>query len=164
MKVLNYYRKSKAEQGFTLVELIVVMAIIGAIAGLLLVNFQNARVRSRDAVRKADLRSIKQALQLYYNDNQSFPGDNSGVIAGCGSNGTTSCTDDFVSGGNVYMSSLPKDPVNSGNYVYDYQSSSSDSYLLSVHLENASDEDIQKSQDRCGITGETDPIYFVCPD
>jgi len=61
-------------RGFTLIELLVVIAIIGTLTSLLVVNYQNARERARDAQRKGDFRSLQQALRLYYNDFQGYPG------------------------------------------------------------------------------------------
>ncbi len=61
------------ERGFTLIELLVVIAVIGLLASIVLVALGPARAKSRDAARIADLQALSQALQLYYNDNQSYP-------------------------------------------------------------------------------------------
>ena len=65
----HYYNKS----GFTLVELLVSISIISLMLAFLLPNFMGARERARDAQKKEDLNSIKNALRLYYNDVQSYP-------------------------------------------------------------------------------------------
>jgi len=61
-------------KGFTLIELLITIAIIGILAALALVNLNSSRERSRDARRISDIDAIMNALQIYYNDNSSYPG------------------------------------------------------------------------------------------
>ncbi|MBI2195693.1 MAG: type II secretion system protein [Candidatus Levybacteria bacterium] len=63
----------KREKGFTLVELLIVIAIIGVLTTLLMANFIGVRQRARDAQRKSDLRQIQSALELYRSDQGSYP-------------------------------------------------------------------------------------------
>ena len=73
MKILNFLKgKSK---GFTLIELLVVIAIIGILAAVVLVSLNSARAKSRDAKRLADVRQVMTAMELFYNDNNSYPDD-----------------------------------------------------------------------------------------
>ncbi len=77
---------NKKSKGFTLIELLVVIAIIGILAAVGLSAYTAARKKARDAQRKADLREIQVALEMYYADNGFYPkvnkfGDkNSGLI------------------------------------------------------------------------------------
>lgn len=89
-------------KGFTLIELIVVMAIIGVLASIVLVSVSGAKAKSRDSKRIADLKSIQLALSLYYTDNGMYPKN---IYAGAGtppSNGLAP----------TYLPSVPTDPNN----------------------------------------------------
>jgi len=55
----------KKIKGFTLIELIVVIAIIGILAALIIVRLSNNAANARDARRKADISSIKKALDMF---------------------------------------------------------------------------------------------------
>ncbi|MEI7452085.1 MAG: prepilin-type N-terminal cleavage/methylation domain-containing protein [Candidatus Falkowbacteria bacterium] len=63
----------KNKKAFTLIELLVVIAIIGLLATLAVVALNNARAKSRDARRVADIKQIQTALELYFNDMQTYP-------------------------------------------------------------------------------------------
>src|SRR6185503_10968405 len=62
-----------AKSGFTLIEILMVISIIGFLASLMLVSFNNARLRARDAKRVAETRNILVALINFYNDKGRFP-------------------------------------------------------------------------------------------
>ena len=59
----------RGKKGFTLVELLVVIAIIGVLATLVLLQLGQARSRSRDTKRIADMNQIRSAVELYFEDN-----------------------------------------------------------------------------------------------
>jgi len=62
-------------EGFTLLELLVVVAIIGVISAIAIPALQTALDKSRQRVTMADMRSIGQAVQLYEIDHSIFPAD-----------------------------------------------------------------------------------------
>lgn len=65
--------QQKLQAGFTIIELLIVIAIIGILATLVLTNFQGAQAKGRDTVRKNDINSIYQKLEEYYNENGGYP-------------------------------------------------------------------------------------------
>jgi prepilin-type N-terminal cleavage/methylation domain-containing protein len=67
MKLLN------KQDGFTIVELLVVIVVISILVALTLPNLFGLQRRARDDTRKNDLKNIKGALEEYYNDNNSYP-------------------------------------------------------------------------------------------
>jgi prepilin-type N-terminal cleavage/methylation domain-containing protein len=60
-------------KGFTLVELLVIIAIIGILATVIIVSLASARARARDASKISDLTTVSSALQLYYADKHVYP-------------------------------------------------------------------------------------------
>jgi len=65
--------QKKLQAGFTIIELLIVIAIIGILATLVLTNFQGAQAKGRDTVRKNDINSVYQKLEEFYNENGSYP-------------------------------------------------------------------------------------------
>ncbi len=129
--------------GFTLIELLIVIAIIGVLATILLVNFMGVRQRTRDAQRKADLRQIQSAIELYKADQGDYP---SGVTTPYSMLTSVACPTSpspLVGGTVTYLAKIPCDPsgiswYNSGNYFY---SLNGNTYTLRACIENSNDTD-----------------------
>jgi prepilin-type N-terminal cleavage/methylation domain-containing protein len=69
-------------KGFTLLELLVVIGIIGVLVALGTVAYSSAQVGGRNARRKQDLVAIQNALELYYSENSfSYPTDGTCKLA-----------------------------------------------------------------------------------
>lgn len=61
------------KRAFTLLELLVVIAIMGLIASLTMISIRNARARSRDTARIANIDTLKKSLELYFNIKGEYP-------------------------------------------------------------------------------------------
>ena len=62
-------------KAFTLIELLIVVAIIGILAAIAVPNFINAQVRANVARVKGDFKAISSAMEMYKLDNNTYPGD-----------------------------------------------------------------------------------------
>ncbi len=95
----------KPETGFTIIELLVSVAIIAILSGVVIVSLGNAREKGRDARRVSDIQQIQLALSRYYDTNNQYP-------AAIGPAGSSV----LVSGN--YIESLPLDPSTGAEYSY----------------------------------------------
>ncbi len=69
------WKKNKQKKGFTIIELLVVVAIIGLLAVIVVVVFSGTRARSRDTARLSDVNRIRAALDLYWQSAGIYPDD-----------------------------------------------------------------------------------------
>lgn len=63
----------RLQKGFTLIELIVVVTIVGLLAGIAVVNVLNAQRKAAENVLRADLALMRKAIDDFYADRQRFP-------------------------------------------------------------------------------------------
>jgi len=80
-------------KGFTLIELMVVISIIGLLSSIILVSLNTARAKARDAKRISDLHNIQLALELYYDKYSTYK------VTGTGSNGNGNGWASYENGG-----------------------------------------------------------------
>jgi len=115
------------KRGFTLIEIMVVVAIIAILVVLAMFMFMNNLGKARDGRRKGDLDRLKIAFEEYYGDENTFPGGD--ILSECGS-------------GNLkpYLSSVPCDPKTNKPYCYIYDTDNNgQNYRILASLENTSD-------------------------
>jgi prepilin-type N-terminal cleavage/methylation domain-containing protein len=143
-------------RGFTLMELMIVVAIIMILAAVGFSNYIFSLKKSHDAARKSDLATIAKGLEAFANDFTVYPDDDgSGKIKACGADtALTACVwgDDAMKvliGGNyqTYLSKIPKDPVD-GQYYYYIKTT--DGFELYAGLENISDPSYSETAVSCG--------------
>lgn len=115
----------KFNSGFTLLEILIVIVIVGLLALVIVPNLFSGPARARDSQRKADLRTIKTALESYYNDNNSYPPNLQTL--------TQSTT--------PYLKSLPTDPKTKQIYAYTTTGNPPSNFLLKVTLESSGDKE-----------------------
>ncbi len=129
----KYFKQSS--RAFTLVELLVVVAIIALLVAAAVASFQNTKAKARDAERVSEINSINTVLGFYHNDYNQYP-IYDGYITG---------TDDLSSAlrATGYINTVPTDPISRdsadcgslGGYRYYYQSTDGKSYILGYCLE-----------------------------
>jgi len=118
----------KQSKGFTLIELLVVISIIGLLATLAVVSLGNARQKSRDAKRLADVRQMQTALALFQADRVDgsyAPGNALTMGTGTSCSGaacTMICDNGIVNSvtgctNRTFMGLIPADP-GSNDYIY----------------------------------------------
>lgn len=90
----------RKKSGFTLIELVVVMAVIAALLTLAAPRYFSSIEKSREAVLQANLAMMRQTLDKYYGDTGRYP----------------DALDDLVA--NKYLRSVPTDPVTESNATW----------------------------------------------
>ena len=101
-------RKLRGQRGFTLVELMVVMLIIGILASIAVPSYISSIKSAREAVLREDLHVMREAIDSYTMDKDKAPDS----------------LDDLVQAG--YLKSIPKDPMTQSSTTWN--TDSSDSY------------------------------------
>ncbi|MGB9763213.1 MAG: prepilin-type N-terminal cleavage/methylation domain-containing protein [Minisyncoccia bacterium] len=136
----------KKFQGFTIIEMLIVVTIIAVLAGLILRGMGGALPKTRDSRRLGDLKNIQNMLELYYTKTGSYP-------SASGNSFLTESRLEIVLqaqlGSNV---KVPKDPSGGSNYYYycpgaPSATGSITSYILGAVMETGVPSD--------SITGQT---------
>ncbi len=127
-------KKSKA---FTLIELMVVVAIIGILSAIITANLATSKSKARDAKRISDLASLQLAMELYFDRCNQYPTAASGMPD---ITSTAGCPTTPVIKLSTFISQIPVYPTPGSAYAYDLKGDYSD-YVLKAVLENSSSLD-----------------------
>lgn len=148
----------KSQNGFTLIEIIVVIAIISVLAAIVAGNVRPILAKARDARRIEDMAIIRKALDMYFTDNGYYPPSSCGWDCNgynYSTNSTWQTLENYLS---PYISHLPVDPINNasgpwnnGYYSYAYGNVGRNTYPaqydLTAQLETSNHP--QSCQNRC---------------
>jgi general secretion pathway protein G len=123
----------KQDAGFTLVELMIVMAIIGVLAMVAVPKYITAIKHAKEAVLKEDLHTLRAAIDSYTMDKQKAP----------------QSLDDLIQDG--YLKIVPTDPMTSSNTTWNTDSSDS---MHSLDQTDPGIDDIHSGSDETGSDGQ----------
>jgi general secretion pathway protein G len=99
-------RNSRLRRGFTLIELMVVLVIIGVLAALIVPNVLERTDDARAVAARTDVNNLMQALKLYRLDNQRYPAGEQGLAALV----TKPASGPIPPNWKHYLDKLPNDP------------------------------------------------------
>lgn len=115
---------TKNKKGFTLIEMLIVVAIIGILSAVILVGLGPTQRTGRDARRLADLKQVQTALELYFQKEGVYP-----------SSGNWNDLANTLKNAGIGVTDLPRDPTKSQEYLYSVNAAGS-SYVLGAKLED----------------------------
>lgn len=174
--VIMQYMGTRSIQGYTLVEMLVVVGIISMFAAIVFGGIQGSRENARDAKRQTDLKSLQLAIELYKEANGSYPVPDASCSVPADEWATPGSASDsevhscavYVDGLTpVFIATLPTDPKSEDvdNLGIRYRSDGSNYKLMFYNtVENgevAEGADFDRCADSCGETYCNEATYAV---
>jgi general secretion pathway protein G len=108
--MIKTIRRKQGERGFTLIELMVVIVILGILAGLIIPRIMGRPDEARRAKARMQIESIDTALKLYRLDNGSYPTTEQGLQALVELPSVGAAAKNWRQGGYLERGKVPKDP------------------------------------------------------
>jgi len=133
-----YLPAGRRQAGFTLIEMLVVVAIIGLLSSVVVVGLGSARQNARDARRISDIRQIQNVLEVYYADSTKGNGAYPTTLEGL---------------------NMPKDPSSENNYGY---TGGEQTYTLGACLEGDPPKGTNNASDAVFGSGSGFPQQGSC--
>jgi general secretion pathway protein G len=121
---MRFKTRTRVEDGFTLIEIMVVILILGLLATIVVQSLRGATDRAKRTKAQADISELKTALDRYYLDNGSYPTTDQGLQALVTPPTSGNIPANYEQGG--YIERVPNDPW---GHPYYYQSDGN-SYVL----------------------------------
>ena len=129
----NALRNRRIQSGFTLIELMIVMSIIGILATLAIPSFVVAVKHAREAVLKEDLQTMRMAIDSYTMDKQKAP----------------QTLDDLIQDG--YLRAIPEDPMTHSKDTWVTETSDA---LYSLDQSEPGIDNVHSGSDETGSDGQ----------
>ena len=107
-KIIHRSVRHRLARGFTLIEIMVVVVIMGILAALVVPKLIGRTGEAKVAAARVDIATVMQSLKLYKLDNQRYPTTEQGLQALVSKPSTGPAANGWKTGG--YMDKLPKDP------------------------------------------------------
>ncbi len=123
-------------KGFTLIEMLVVIAIIGLLSSIIVIGLGSARSQARDARRMADVKEIQNYVEQNFVPGTGYPP--------------------------ALPASMPKDPLNNNPYGYEVCGTSNNEYYIAATLEKAPPVGQTGSTNPCGGTPACQSGVIYC--
>lgn len=151
-KAIEY--RLRAHLGFTMIEILIVVAIIALVGTAMMLGARLHTMKARDSRRKADLEKIKIAFEHYYNDNECYPPAD--VFFNGGSEPDPNICNQPLAALEPYLKTVPCDPTTGRPYIYAPSSTGlCTGYRVYTKLENDNDASIAAVgcyRSSCGTT------------
>lgn len=124
-------RNGRKQSGFTLIELMVVIVILGLLAGIILPRFMGESDRAKQGIARTQMATLETALKMYKLDNGSYPTTEQGLKALVEPPTAGTLPRNWRKGGYLEKGKIPKDPWKN-DFVYLCPGSHSDFDLTSL--------------------------------
>lgn len=134
-KIKQFFLKINNESGFSLTELMLATSIISVIATLSAAQFDNVLSIAKDAQRKANIRQVYTALNLYYDNNIQYPITSNSEPT---TQGWLEMKELLENPEEIYMPEVPQDPQNTDEYTFKYWSDGQ-TFQLTYETEDPND-------------------------